>query len=592
MDAAKEYAQVNLVVFCFFSAAMCYIFTYSLGSGYSVAWMHTSSLSPSALTSTDPTINERMAVVQGLGTSILLTQRLVNLFTGKAMGEWGQVIGRKKLILIALGGYGFGALIMFIGFLMSTPYTWDGCYGKCMVTHQNYTKTDTDVVIPACSYETSKEIADFVKKSPMCTGEKAATTSTGTCEPQFALTNTSSVAQIMRYDCTVKCCGDAVQKNWNFNGAWAYFVSQALIGFCAPLGITVNSYLVDLASSEERLKEHFAKSMAFGYGGGLGLGYVFGLIFLIIGIAGRNMNTFFLLSFASGTVFGFVPMIVAALKLEEPVKPENRKVCCAKPIEYFPFTALVYPCQLGGYTMWIYLCNCCWGFMISVWESNIGLWLAWGYGLPVTHIFIYVFLFFAMQILGNKVFVVKLGLRKAFWFSMPFAVTCACIYAFTSGKGDAQKSCDNKEKFSPTTGLIVMFTTAICMFGFTGAQTSALALLNSQGDDKSTGPIAGAWKVGEAFFKTLGTLSGYFARGWIVTYACDPTQLKGMVWLAFFIPAGGLMYLCWFMADCKNGDTNRLQAEQKEKIFGIQAKFKEGGNDAFSDSITAPPETK
>ena len=69
-----------------------------------MAWMHTSSLSPSALTSTDPTINERMAVVQGLGTSILLTQRLVNLFTGKAMGEWGQVIGRKRLILIALGG--------------------------------------------------------------------------------------------------------------------------------------------------------------------------------------------------------------------------------------------------------------------------------------------------------------------------------------------------------------------------------------------------------------------------------------------------------------------------------------------------------
>ena len=52
------------------------------------------------------------------------------------------------------------------------------------------------------------------------------------------------------------------------------------------------------------------------------------------------------------------------------------------------------------------------------------------------------------------------------------------------------------------------------------------------------------------------------------------------------------MYLCWFRADCKNGDTNRLQTEQKEKIFGIQAKFKEGGNDAFSDAITAPPETK
>ena len=54
----------------------------------------------------------------------------------------------------------------------------------------------------------TKEIADFVKKSPMCTGVGGAT-STGKCEPQFALTNTSSVAKIMRYDCTVKCCGDA-----------------------------------------------------------------------------------------------------------------------------------------------------------------------------------------------------------------------------------------------------------------------------------------------------------------------------------------------------------------------------------------------
>ena len=112
-----------------------------------------------------------------------------------------------------------------------------------------------------------------------------------------------------------------------------------------------------------------------------------------------------------------------------------------------------------------------------------------------------------------------------------------------------------------------MITTAICMFGFTGAQTSALALLNSQGDDKSTGPIAGAWKVGEAFFKTLGTLSGYFARGWIVTYACDPTQLKGMVWLAFFIPAGGLMYLCWVMADCKKWRHKSTSSRAKRKNF-------------------------
>ena len=43
-------------------------------------------------------------------------------------------------------------------------------------TQQNSTKTDTAVVVPACNYENTEEIADAVKNSPVCTGE---TTSAG-----------------------------------------------------------------------------------------------------------------------------------------------------------------------------------------------------------------------------------------------------------------------------------------------------------------------------------------------------------------------------------------------------------------------------
>ena len=105
--------------------------TYAIGFRYSIGYIVTSTISPSVLASKDPSINEKFAIYSQFTTTIILIQRIINLLTGTALGEWGQVIGRKKLVFIAVIGYAVGSLAMLLGYLTSKPYTWEECYKPC-----------------------------------------------------------------------------------------------------------------------------------------------------------------------------------------------------------------------------------------------------------------------------------------------------------------------------------------------------------------------------------------------------------------------------------------------------------------------------
>ena len=64
----------------------------------------------------------------------ILTERIVNLITGKALGEVGQSLGRKPLLTFALCGYFVSALFYIIGFLgnVDKTYPFPAKYKKCI----------------------------------------------------------------------------------------------------------------------------------------------------------------------------------------------------------------------------------------------------------------------------------------------------------------------------------------------------------------------------------------------------------------------------------------------------------------------------
>ena len=61
------------------------------------------------------------------------------------------------------------------------------------------------------------------------------------------------------------------------------------------------------------------------------------------------------------------------------------------------------------------------------------------------------------------------------------------------------------ERARPT-GYMVLFLGGLLYAGNGCLQSSMLALYNSQGGPKDTGPLGGAWKTGEATFKLVGSI--------------------------------------------------------------------------------------
>lgn len=512
---ADEKTQIKWLTRCFFLAAVCYMCTYAIGFRYSIGYIVTSTISPSVLASKDPSINEKFATYSQFTTTIILIQRIINLLTGTALGEWGQVIGRKKLVFIAVIGYAVGSLAMLLGYLTSKPYTWEECYKPCEAKVTNVTGGGIEACVATCVTETK---------------------------------------------------GDGS----HFNGEAFYWISQGIIGFCAPFSITASSFAVDSSTTEKSFVENFAYMRAWGYGGGLSFGYFWGLVLLIVFYVGmKNTAAFLIAAFIFGIVFGLIGVAFAGLKLKEPLKEDQKKKCCANPADYMFWNSLLFPFKMGKYTLFLYLTNGMYAFYIAYWESTALHYFLWNYGVSVVMVFIAVILIFAMQLVGIKVLVPRLGFRRAIYFGFPILVTGVSILAFTvRGPNDTAKS--------QPTGLLVVIFGGICAAGQGMVQSSTLALYNSQGGKQDTGPIGGAWKTGEAFFKLMGSIcAAAFYPGHVRRVGADSSILPGIHWIIFGFPAIILLITFFIVADQCYGDLAKEQKYQEDVIiFGWGATAK------------------
>ena len=135
------------------------------------------------------------------------------MLTGTAFGELGQAWGRKKLVLIALTGYAVGSLTMLIGYLTSKPDTWEACYQPC-----------------------------FEAKTNKTTAESL---------------------------CVAKCVKEDAEAGSHFNGQAFYYISQGIIGMCAPFAVAASSFIVDVSVDFDSFVKNYAHMRAFGYAGGL-----------------------------------------------------------------------------------------------------------------------------------------------------------------------------------------------------------------------------------------------------------------------------------------------------------------------------------
>merc|ERR1711871_1630176 len=140
-------------------------------------------------------------------------------------------MGRKKLVFVALLGYALGSLSMLIGFLISKPDTWEGCYQPC-----------------------------FTSKSA---------------------TNATTAKAL----CVTKCAAEDANDGSHFHGEAFYVISQALIGMCSPFAVVASSFIVDVSLDYNSFVANYARMRAYGYAAGLGLGYLWGTVALVVFLA-------------------------------------------------------------------------------------------------------------------------------------------------------------------------------------------------------------------------------------------------------------------------------------------------------------------
>eukprot|EP00943_MAST-04B_sp_MAST-4B-sp1_P006197 g6197.t1 len=460
----NEITQVKWLTRAQLLTAICYIVTYGIGFRFSIAYVVTSTISPSMLASKDPNIGDKFVTQASYATNIILAQRIINLLTGTSFGELGQSLGRKKLVIIALVGYAVGSVCMLIGFLTSVPDTWEVCYQKCLA------------------------------------GASNATTAESVCVP--------------------KCVAEDKEDGSHFNGLPLYIISQGIIGMCSPFAIAASSFVVDVSVDYESFVKNYSHMRAFGYAGGLSGGYFWAILCLVVIYVGmKNTSGFIITAFTSGIVFGTVGALMGGLMLKEPLTEEKKKKCCGNPVDYLFCSAYSFPLKQGNYTFFLWLANAMYAFFFAYWESTATHYFLWNYGVNVVIVMVAVVVVFLAQLFAIKFIVPRLGFRRAIYFGYPIFVAGVLMLALTRrGPNDTAKS--------QPTGLIVVFVGGLLYAGNGCLQSSMLALYNSQGGPKDTGPLGGAWKTGEATFKLIGSIcAAAFYPGHVARVNADPNIL-------------------------------------------------------------------
>eukprot|EP00944_MAST-04C_sp_MAST-4C-sp1_P013053 g13053.t1 len=500
---AVEIDQVKWLTRSQVLTAFCYILTYSIGFRFSVAYITTSSISPDALKSKDPKIGDKFVVFAEFTTAIILAQRIVNLLTGTVFGEIGQAWGRKKLVIIALTGYAVGSLTMLIGYLTSQPNTWEACYQPCFAASTN---------------ETTAESV-----------------------------------------CVAKCVKEDAEAGSHFNGQAFYYISQGIIGMCAPFAVAASSFIVDVSVDFDSFVKNYAHMRAFGYAGGLGFGYLFGLI--LLGVLMKNIPAFFVTLFVCGIICGTLGTMMAAVKLKEPLTEEKKKKCCANPMDFMFWSSLSFPLQKGSYTFFLFLANGFYAYFFAYWESTTTHYFFWNYSVDVTYVMIGVIVVFIVQLTAIRCIIPRLGFRRSIYYGFIFFV-CGILVLSLTRKGP------NDVGGARPTGYMVLFLGGLLYAGNGCLQSSMLALYNSQGGPKDTGPLGGAWKTGEATFKLVGSLcASVYYPVHVRRCNADPTILPGLHYIIFATPAAFFIMFFFMIADQKYGHLAKDQEYQKDTIF-------------------------
>jgi MFS family permease len=509
-DAKKhEINQVKWLTRAQILTAICYIVTYSIGFRFSIGYITTSTISPSTITSKDPKIGEKFVTFAGFTTSIIVAQRVVNLLTGTAFGEIGQALGRKKLVFVALMGYALGSFFMLLGFLTSKPDTWETCYKPCYA--EKFAANET-------------------------TAEKL---------------------------CVDQCVIEDAADGSHFNGSILYIISQGIIGMCSPFGIVASSFIVDVSVDYNSFVKNYAHMRAFGFAGGLGFGYFFGLVGLIVlYVIAKSAPAFLIAMFVSGIVFGTIGTAMGGLMLVEPLTEEKKKKCCVNPMDYLFFSSLIVPMKMGMYTFFLWLANAMYALFFAYWESVATHYMLWNYGVNVVIVMVAVVVVFVAQLIAIKCIIPRIGFRRSIYWGYSVLWIGILMLALTR-KGP------NDTATSQPTGMIVVFIGGLCYMGNGCVQSSMLALYNSQGGPKDTGPLGGAWKTGEASFKLVGSiLALVIYPNHVAACNADPTMMPGAHWLYVAAPAIILLMVFFMIADQKYGHLAKSQEYQQDNIFG------------------------
>ena len=198
----------------------------------------TGSFAPNRFTSPDPNIIQKIADGAAFIATTILTERIVNLITGKALGEVGQSLGRKPLLTFALCGYFFSALFYAIGFLgnVDKTYPFPAKYKEC-------------ITAAGCAPD-PKQIKEA---SLIC---------------KDGDTNSSLLVMAT---CTLEAHAVSKDHPREHPAAGWYFLARGLIGMCAPIGVSIYAFIRDVSETDAEYAAWFGQSV--------GIGAAFGLFF-------------------------------------------------------------------------------------------------------------------------------------------------------------------------------------------------------------------------------------------------------------------------------------------------------------------------
>ena len=494
---------------------------FNYGSNYLIS----GSVAPNRYTSTDPNIYNKWEQCTLFAGVAFFAQRITNVLTGKGLGEFGQAAGRKVLLAFALGGYFGSAFLYAIGYFAGAEnrYPYPKVYDECISAAN-------------CAPDAT------VLKEPSLICESG--------------TSTNATQSIMR-----SCTEEAVEASKNHpdgHPTGAFFIlSQGLCGLCAPIGASIYAFVRDVTKDDKAYRVAFGQSVGCGLLSGLLFGFIFGFIFYL----GAPLPVFFVLTIFGGLLTGGVPALMACLVIKEPVKPEDRKPMLgksgAKSVDWSPCHAFMIPFQINRYTACLFISLGLQALLGGMGEFTNVPYLLYAFGINGIDLAVIAVGGYLSGAINNAIVPRLVGLRKATYFGLPSYFVSVATIAFTA---------------DPTAkGVVILMLAFVIPILGSSNTTGQPAIYYAQGTAKDTGALSGAWKVGEAFFKLLGGILGFLLPFWTRLREKDPSLVPGFHYLVT-LPIYILAIAMWMIADCKYGDQNTLQDEQRIKIFGISAK--------------------